>query len=178
MIAKRFVTLLAMAIYRSLASIRIYRKMVRPMTEAQIQIETVNWDEHQNNLKKIRHQVFVIEQKVPLNEEWDNLDGEAKHFLAFNEQHEAIGTARVLPTGQIGRMAVLKEYRRYGIGKRILETVYAYHLARGINKLFLHAQVKAIPFYEDSGFVVTGDSFIEAGIEHKTMELKNPPTIN
>ncbi|GAB1265229.1 GNAT family N-acetyltransferase [Aurantivibrio infirmus] len=142
------------------------------MNEDHIKIETVSWDEHQHNLKKIRHQVFVIEQKVPLNEEWDNLDGDAKHFLAFDGKNQAIGTARVLPNGQIGRMAVLKQYRRHGIGKKILEAIFAYHLAKGFGNLFLHAQVKAIPFYEDSGFVVTGESFMEAGIEHRTMELK------
>lgn len=168
-----------MTIYRFLRSLPKLRVLKgERMAEARIKIESVNWDEHQNDLKKIRHQVFVIEQKVPLSEEWDNLDGEAKHFLAFNEERKAIGTARVLPNGQIGRMAVLKEYRRYGIGKNILETIFAYHLACGFGTLFLHAQVRAIPFYEDSGFVVTGDSFIEAGIEHRTMELRKPPTIN
>ena len=116
----------------------------------------------------MRGNVFVEEQGISRDDEWDGQDADATHFLATDEGRP-IGTARLLPTGQIGRMAVLAEYRRRGIGRRLLEAAIAAAAATGKASVFLHAQRTAEAFYRASGFVADGDPFFEAGIAHVNM---------
>ena len=121
----------------------------------------------------IRVRVFVREQKVPEEIELDRDDGRAAHFLAFSGKN-AVGTARVVMrrgNAKIGRMAVLKSYRRRGVGKKLLR--YAIALARRhrTQKIYLHAQVPVIGFYETMGFRCVGPVFDEAGIPHRKMIL-------
>jgi predicted GNAT family N-acyltransferase len=84
------------------------------------QITHVDWRAAQNTLSNLRRQVFIIEQGVPQEEEWDGQDETAQHWLATDAAGIAIGTARLLPSGQIGRMAVLSDYRGTGIGATLL----------------------------------------------------------
>ncbi len=140
-------------------------------------IKKVSWQTHKNQLRKLRHDVFVKEQHVSEKEEWDNNDETAIHFLcldnpSFGNIEEPIATARLLPSGQIGRMAVAKNYRNSGLGKKILNTVLSCDEAKKHKTLFLHAQLSAIPFYEKLGFTIKNDiEFEDAGIMHKTMEF-------
>ncbi|MGH1471233.1 MAG: GNAT family N-acetyltransferase [Cellvibrionaceae bacterium] len=144
-------------------------------------IKKANWELDKTQLQKIRHKVFVEEQKVPEQDEWDHMDETATHYLCLlsptiktdnDQRHIPVATARLLPTGQIGRMAVLKEYRTKGIGKMLLQYIIDTHSARPMKSLFLHAQLSAIPFYEKLGFIVTNENeFEDAGIMHKTMEF-------
>lgn len=122
----------------------------------------------------IRRKVFVEEQNVPEEEEMDDLDAQAWHFLAF-VNGVAAGTARLVPTAgaaKIGRMAVLKEYRGRGVGTRLLEA--AMHAAKELrlDPMVLNAQVSAIPFYERFGFVAEDVVFDDAGIPHRRMTRK------
>ena len=135
-----------------------------------IDIQIVDWHERQDALKAIRKAVFIDEQHVPKELEWDGQDNDCTQLLACINAVPA-ATARLTPHGQIGRMAVLAEYRGNGIGTRLLAAVIEQAMRSGHRQLFLHAQVNVIGFYEKYGFRAEGDIFMDAGIEHRTMKL-------
>ena len=119
----------------------------------------------------IRMAVFVHEQKIPLEEELDQLDGEGTHFLALLDGQPA-GTARLLfkengTVGKITRVAVLAEYRGRGIGAALFRHIEA---TAGVRLFMLNAQEQALPFYAGLGYVAEGDMFMEAGIPHRCMK--------
>ncbi len=117
-------------------------------------------------LETIRRAVFIVEQQVPEALEWDDDDASATHLLAIDPASgDAVGTARILPNGKIGRMAVLRRWRGLGIGRALLREA----IARSSQRPFLHAQVQAIDFYRAEGFIPTGEPFDEAGIPHQSM---------
>ena len=123
----------------------------------------------------IRVRVFVREQGVPMGIELDRNDAEAIHLLAIVSE-KAVGTARIVIRGsraKIGRMAVLKTYRRKGVGKKLLKRAIATARRRGAKKLYLHAQVPVIGFYAAAGFRCVGRVFDEAGIPHRKMILSD-----
>ena len=132
-------------------------------------VREANWTSDARTLSHIRGLVFIVEQNVPRDEEWDGRDDDAWHFLATNADDEPIGCARLLPDGQIGRMAVLKDYRGWGVGAALLD--HACEKARhlGFTFVFLNAQTHALTFYEAGGFTAEGDEFDEAGIPHRRM---------
>jgi len=136
-----------------------------------VRIREVDWASHEQALSSLRRTVFVEEQGVAEDEEWDGADSDCRHFLADDGAGRPIGTARLMPSGQVGRMAVLVEWRGQGIGARLLRL--AVDAARTANypSVFLHAQSHAVGFYERTGFKVTGKPFMEAGIEHCEMTL-------
>jgi predicted GNAT family N-acyltransferase len=138
----------------------------------EVQVIPVAWDSHREILQKLRGIVFIEEQGVPQEVEWDGQDEDAQHFLAINEAGQSIGCARLLPSGQIGRMAVLQIHRGIGIGLRLLEAAVASAKELGLRKVFLHAQTQAIGFYHKGGFLNAGGEFMEAGIPHQPMELE------
>jgi len=127
-----------------------------------------NWKKDKPVLQMIRREVFVDEQQVPEEMEWDEFDDSSTHFLCTLE-NTAIATARLKPDGQIGRMAVLKKYRSHGYGNTLLEFVIKTAREKNFKNLYLHAQVDAIPFYEKQGFSVCSDIFYEANIPHREM---------
>lgn len=135
-----------------------------------IVIQNGPWSELQADCQQIRHQVFVIEQQVPIEEEWDGQDDECHHFL-LQENGDAIATARLTPTGKIGRMAVLKQARGYGYGAQVMAAIIDYARTQGYSHLQLNAQTHALGFYERLGFNAFGGVFEEAGILHRSMQL-------
>jgi predicted GNAT family N-acyltransferase len=122
-------------------------------------------------LRRVRHAVFVTEQQVPEYEEWDDQDPLSVHVLATLNR-EPVGTGRLTPTGKIGRLAVLSEFRGRGIGARMLRMLLAEARHRDLREVYLHAQVTAVPFYTKFGFVAEGEEFAEAGIPHRRMRLR------
>jgi predicted GNAT family N-acyltransferase len=121
----------------------------------------------------IRTCVFVKEQGVPEEIELDRDDKRAFHFLAFTAG-KAVGTARVVMhrgTAKIGRMAVLKSYRGRGIGTKLLKRAIVMAKRQDAQKIYLHAQVPVIGFYEAMAFRCVGPVFEEAGIPHRKMIL-------
>lgn len=133
-------------------------------------VKETNWHTAKNQLARIRREVFIVEQNVPENMEWDGLDENAIHLLAFDED-KAIGCARILCGGIIGRMAVLADYRRLGIGSELLKHAIGICHLRGWQSLSLSAQTHAIGFYEMSGFIVSSGVYLDAGIPHCDMAL-------
>ena len=138
-------------------------------------VEIANWDADQAALRKVREDVFIIEQQVPLEEEWDELDARSLHVLARDPHGAPIGTGRLTPEHKIGRMAVLAAWRGKGVGDAILRTLIEAARDRHWPEVKLHAQVHAIPFYGRAGFVAEDEEFMEAGIAHRVMALKLEP---
>lgn len=136
------------------------------------QVQQLGWQEGKTALQDIRRRVFIEEQQVPAELEWDDEDLGAAHFLLTQEDGQALACARLLASGQIGRMAVLAPYRAQGLGRQLLTFVIDWASQHGYPPLFLHAQNHAITFYETMGFVVEGDEFIDAGIPHHTMNFQ------
>lgn len=139
-----------------------------------VHVLAVDWASHGSRLRAVREKVFIEEQGVDREIEWDGLDETASHFIALDESGQAVGTARLLPDGQIGRMAVLRERRGQHIGRRLLDTAIEHAKEKALTRVFLHAQTDAVGFYQKAGFVTTGETFMEAGIEHVSMELQLP----
>jgi len=136
---------------------------------AEVYARLGDWPSDEHTAKTIRQAVFVEEQGVPAELEWDGDDSSAISILAFSPEGQAIGTARLLPSGQIGRMAVLADWRNRGAGSLMLG--YLLHLVppRARSSLWLNAQRDALGFYRRHGFEAVGAEFLEAGIPHQRM---------
>jgi len=134
-----------------------------------IKINIVDWHDSKDALQAIRKSVFIDEQQVPKDLEWDGRDSECTQFLASHDS-APVATARLTPEGQIGRMAVLRDFRGKGIGSRLLTAVLKQAKHAGYEQVFLHAQVNVIDFYRRHGFIAEGEVFIDAGIEHRSMK--------
>jgi len=141
------------------------------------EIHIVDWHDEQDALQAIRRSVFIDEQHVPKELEWDGRDNECSQFLA-RVNSIPVATARLTADGQIGRMAVLKRYRGKGVGSRLLSAVIEQARHQGFKQVFLHAQVNVIPFYEQYGFTAEGELFMDAGIEHRTMKKDLDPLLS
>lgn len=128
----------------------------------------MSWERARQLASPIRFQVFVREQRVPAEIELDDMDAPSLHAIAF-ENEKAIGTGRLLPDGHIGRMAILKEWRRRGIGAAILRALIDAAERRGDREIALSAQLHAVEFYRTHGFEPVGDVYEEAGIPHQAM---------
>jgi predicted GNAT family N-acyltransferase len=137
-----------------------------------ISIQITHWDEAKSHVMPIRREVFINEQQVPEELEWDEFDQDALHAIVKKEQ-EVIGTARLIIDGQdarIGRMAIKKDFRGQGIGQEMLEALVTKSLELHVTLIKLHAQVHAVSFYAKLGFEAHGEIFSEAGIDHVNMQ--------
>lgn len=139
------------------------------MTETPWQLRRANWHADRAALRLVREQVFIIEQQVPVEEEWDEIDPICQHVLVLDANGQPIGTGRLTPEGKIGRMAVMPAWRKHGVGAAILRELMRWAGEIGWQTLSLHAQTQAQGFYQQFGFTAQGEIFMEAGIEHITM---------
>jgi predicted GNAT family N-acyltransferase len=142
------------------------------MIDTTYTIELATWDADRDAIKTVREDVFIREQAVPPEDEWDELDAKSVHALARDAQGAPIGTGRLTPEHTIGRMAVLKDWRGKDVGAAILRTLLEQARAKRYPEITLHAQTHAIPFYERSGFAAYGDEYLECGIPHRHMRLR------
>lgn len=138
-------------------------------------VHLITWHDGEPLLRAIREKVFMQEQNVPVELEWDGLDDVCHHALALSVNGDAIGCGRITPDGHIGRVAVLPEWRRKHIGSAILELLVDYARAQHHGQVELNAQVQAIPLYKNFGFEVEGDEFMDANIPHRKMTLQLKP---
>ncbi len=132
-------------------------------------IAIVNWSDKQAELYSVRRVVFIEEQNVPEHIELDGKDPGCFHVLASDTNGCPVGTARINRKGRIGRMAVLKDYRRQGIGTKMIQVLMDYGRKNAITDFHLSAQITAIEFYKIMCFEPFGEEFIEAGIKHINM---------
>ena len=140
-------------------------------------LETADWgnDRDRADLCALREGVFVREQNVPLEMEVDEDDPRSTHVLARGPDQKPVGTGRLTADGKIGRMAVLPEWRRSGVGASILRLLLEQARARGLREVQLHAQADATGFYLKHGFESDGEEFEEAGIPHRLMRAQLDP---
>lgn len=129
----------------------------------------MTWEQAQPTAGPLRFAIFVGEQNVPAGIELDDQDANCVHAVAFDMDGKAIGTGRLLPDGHIGRMAVVKEWRRRGIGAEILEALTGEARKRGHAEVVLSAQLQAMEFYRSFGFAAEGKVYEDAGILHQQM---------
>lgn len=132
-------------------------------------IKIVDFDMSLPEINHIRTKVFIEEQNVPAELEWDEFDSNSLHILAYSD-NKAVGTARLLRDGHIGRMAVLNDFRNQGIGKSMLNFMVALAHKKLMTNIQLSAQEHAVGFYEKQGFSISSDVYMDAGIPHYDMK--------
>ena len=141
--------------------------------ESMTHLQMGTWDSVRSLASELRIEVFVREQKVPADLELDDRDAHCIHALVTNRLEMPVATGRLLPAengvSRIGRMAVAQPLRGTGLGRQVLQTLMQQARQRGDRRVTLHAQRTAEAFYERNGFVVEGEPFEEAGIDHITM---------
>ena len=140
------------------------------MKGSSLEIREGSWEALGAEASEIRRAVFIEEQRVPLEEEWDGRDPACRHFLALLEGRP-VGTARLLPDAHIGRVAVLARARGSGIGAALMAAAIEAARRDGHPAVELAAQTHALAFYARLGFTPFGDEFIDAGILHRNMRL-------
>jgi YbgC/YbaW family acyl-CoA thioester hydrolase len=141
--------------------------------EAMVSVKTGDWEALGHHAARIRTEVFVDEQRIPADMEWDDGDSAAVHAVAYNRLGQPVATGRVLQqlpgVARIGRMAVHRALRGSGVGKQVLKALMDVAADRGDYEAMLHAQSSAQTFYLGLGFVPRGEPFEEAGIAHIEM---------
>lgn len=125
--------------------------------------------EYKKSIRSIRESVFIVEQGIDPEIEFDQHDAKALHLLLYID-NKPVGTGRILDDGHIGRIAILRDYRGQGLGSEIIQTLVKVAVKRGYQRVYLGAQSQAIDFYKKLGFTPFGEVFLEAGIEHLSME--------
>jgi len=144
--------------------------------EDMVQVHVGSWHDFQKLASPLRTEVFVHEQKVPAEMEWDHEDETALHAVALNRMGLPLATGRLLQhapgVARIGRMAVKKQMRGSDLGRRVLNALMDAAQNRGDSQVILHAQCSAEGFYTRSGFAAQGVVFEEAGIAHIEMVRK------
>lgn len=131
---------------------------------------TSDWNSSKEQITFVRKQVFIIEQGIAPEDEWDELDEDAVHFVSFGTTAVPTGTCRLTEAGQLGRLAVLPAYRHQGYGAMLMAKAIKVAREMGLKKVFLNAQVDAQQFYTKQNFRSDGKIFLEAGKMHVRME--------
>ncbi|WP_305416382.1 GNAT family N-acetyltransferase [Photobacterium leiognathi] len=135
-----------------------------------VEIKIVAFDDaHRGLIRTVREQVFIQEQQIDPEIEFDNLDSEAVHVLVMDGE-QPLGTGRILADGHIGRIAIMKSARGQGLGAKVVQALVKYAQQQGYPRVDLGAQTHANDFYRRLGFMPYGDEFMEANIPHQAME--------
>jgi YbgC/YbaW family acyl-CoA thioester hydrolase len=138
-----------------------------------VEVRVGSWAELGEQAGAIRTAVFVQEQKIPIEMEWDEADASCLHAVAFNRFGQALATGRLLEhvpgVAKIGRMAVMRSMRGSRVGREVLEALMRKGREQGYTEVLLHAQLSAVGFYLRAGFTQRGEPFEEAGIGHVEM---------
>ncbi len=135
-------------------------------------LRQLSWDEAEPASRSVRHAVFVEEQGIAAELEWDGCDASCTHVVVFAQPELPIGTARMFSDGHIGRMAVLRPWRGCGVGGAMLEALVGSARDRALAEVWLTAQTPAIGFYLAHGFTPVRGELLEAGLSHRKMTRK------
>ncbi|WP_114417760.1 GNAT family N-acetyltransferase [Marinospirillum perlucidum] len=127
-----------------------------------------SWEQLGSWCRQVRHKVFVEEQQIPEEEEWDAQDPLSTHYLLLLNDRPA-ATARLTPDGKVGRFAVLAQLRRKKLGLRLMQRIEEDARRQGLKKLELNAQTEVADFYRHLGYRVSGEEYLEVGIPHLPM---------
>ena len=135
-------------------------------------VHLVSWHDGEPLLRALREKIFIQEQGVSAELEWDGKDEASLHALVLTPNGDAIGCGRITPDGHIGRVAVLPEWRRKRVASAIMEILIDRARSQQLHHVEINAQVQAIPLYAHFGFVTEGEVFMEANIPHQRMVLR------
>lgn len=140
-------------------------------------IRLADWRLDRLAIQSIRDAVFIQEQGIAPSLEWDGRDSSATHLLAVGAEGEAIGTARLLPEGHIGRMAILPAWRRSGVGKALLEALLEIAGQKHLDSIFLQTQEHLVPYFERLGFTAQGPVFTDDSLPQQLLsrQLESEP---
>jgi predicted GNAT family N-acyltransferase len=133
-------------------------------------VRAADWIVDESAIAGIRRAVFIEEQGVPEDLEWEAADPQCRWFVAQSNR-TLIGIVRLTAAGRIGRMAVLPDWRRRGVGGELLAVVLRVARELGMHRVHLSAQIHAIGFYARQGFIAEGAEYLDAGIAHRSMAL-------
>ncbi|MES2940859.1 MAG: YbgC/FadM family acyl-CoA thioesterase [Pseudomonadota bacterium] len=146
--------------------------------EPVLEVKTGDWTALGPDAARVRTEVFLREQRIPEELEWDEKDAVALHAVAYNRMGMPLATGRLIDLGQgigrIGRVAVHRALRGCGVGEQVMRTLAAQAAERGQARVDLSAQVSAMPFYARLGFTPEGETFDDAGIPHQQMSAPLP----
>ncbi|MCG3864430.1 MULTISPECIES: GNAT family N-acetyltransferase [unclassified Photobacterium] len=126
---------------------------------------------NKESIRLVREQVFIKEQHIDPEIEFDGLDSQAVHVLVVDGE-QPLGTGRILADGHIGRIAIIKAARGQGLGVKVVQALVEYAKQQGYPRVDLGAQTHAVDFYRKLGFTPYGDEFMEANIPHQAMEQR------
>ncbi len=133
-------------------------------------VSRVQWEQAAPLLKNVREQVFVCEWRIPKNIEFDRKDHFAYHVLACHDKsQEPIGTGRILSTGEISRIAVLRYCRKDQVDKIILRRLFKIAREMGLKEIFIYSPLNAIEYFQKFNFNTAGAVFMEAGMPRQKM---------
>ena len=140
------------------------------ITLTQITVQQVTWHDAEMSLRAVRTPVFIDEQLVTPEFEWDDIDASAVHLLATFDQ-QPIACLRIINYQKIGRMAVLKQWRGMGLGTALLLNAIEICKKQGSKNIRLSAQTHAINFYLKAGFKQISNEYCDVDIPHVDMQL-------
>jgi predicted GNAT family N-acyltransferase len=132
-------------------------------------VHLAKWAQDAAAIRTVRNTVFTAEQGISESLDFDGRDAQCVHVLADLENGEPVGTARMLPDGHVGRIAVHAAWRGRGVGTRLVEYLIEVAREQGLTEIYLHSQAQAAEFYACLGFETRDEPFMEAGIEHVLM---------
>ena len=135
-------------------------------------VHLVSWKDAEPLLRSVRESVFMREQGISAELEWDGQDETSRHVIALSGNGDAIGCGRITSDGKIGRIAVLPAWRGQRIGSAILETLLDYAHSQDYQLVELSSQTHAVSLYRRFDFAEVGEEFIEADIPHIKMQLR------
>ncbi|KGT47671.1 MULTISPECIES: GNAT family N-acetyltransferase [Acinetobacter] len=141
------------------------------LSSSELRIVSGSWTDLAVDAKPIREAVFIQEQQIALEDEWDAEDSVSIHFVAYL-QDQPVATARLLRNNSIGRVAVLKSARGHKVGQRLMQFVMDTARTEGRQFVKLSSQVHAIGFYQALGFQLQGKEYLDCGIPHIDMYLQ------
>jgi len=133
-------------------------------------VSRVQWEQAAPLLKDVREQVFICEWRIPKSIEFDRKDHFAYHVLACHDKtQEPVGTGRILSSGEISRIAVLKYYRKDHVDKIIIQTLFKIAREMRVKEVFIYSPLDAIDYFRQYNFNTAGTVFMEAGMPRQKM---------
>ncbi len=131
--------------------------------------ENVDWQSGKDRLSQLREQVFVFEWQLPRDAEFDKNDLEAFHVLVFNENSEPIATGRLTKTGEIGRIAVRRDYRNGDVYQSLFGALLDIARSQNLKTVRVNCELQSVEYHRSLGFKPSGPAFMEAGIPRQRM---------
>ncbi|MGB1197991.1 MAG: GNAT family N-acetyltransferase [Thalassotalea sp.] len=133
-------------------------------------VSRVKWEQAAPLLKNIREKVFVCERRIPKNVEFDRRDRHAIHILVCDDHsQEPIATARILPTGEVSRIAVIQSFRKHKIDRLIIKELLAIAGDLNLDEAFIYSPLDAVQYFTKHNFTPAGAVFMEAGMPRQRM---------